>query len=71
MTSHFYRLTAEGLSESHVALFVMLAIIFSSFAVFASILVDIVCRSFMRFLSLCDDAFDFNTVHMLNYELGQ
>ena len=35
-------------------------IIFSIFAIFASILVDTFSSSFIRFLKFCDDAFDIN-----------
>lgn len=47
----------------------MLVIIFSSFVILVSILVDIFFSSFMRFLRFCDDAFDFNRFPKLNYRL--
>jgi len=41
-------------------LFDILEIVFSSFAIFASILVDTFSSSFMRFFKLCDGALDPN-----------
>ncbi len=46
----------------------MLVIIFSSFVVFASILVDTFSSSFIRFSKLFDDTSDFNRFPQINIE---